>query len=56
MVALLDVDMPSLPDIASIWGKLREARGANGHGILRACVGVIGAVDRKTRREAGSNI
>ena len=56
VVALLDVNTPSLPGIASIWGKLREARGANGQGILRAWVVVIGAVDRKTSREAESNI
>ena len=36
VVALLDVDMPSLSRIVSTRGKLREARGTNSQGILRA--------------------
>ena len=53
VVALIDVDMPRLPSIASIWGTLREARGANGQGIFRAWMVVIGAVNKNTSSEAG---
>ncbi len=50
---LLDIDVPSLPSIASIWGKLREARDPNGQGISRAWMVEIRAVDMKTSSEAG---
>lgn len=52
-VALLVVDVPSLPNIASTWGELREARDTNGQGIFRAWVVAIGAVDRNKSSEAG---